>query len=42
MFHDTKPLSHDAKPVYNMLALNDTLKAMTKHDGTDISTVPQD
>ena len=42
MFHDTKPLSHDAEPVYNMLALNDTLKAMTKHDGTDISMVPQD
>ena len=24
------------------LALTNTLNAMTKHDGTDISTVPQD
>ena len=41
-FHDTKPLSHDTEPVYNTLALTNTLKAMTNHDGTDISMVPRD
>ena len=41
-FHDTKPLPHNTQPVYEKLALTNTLNAMTKHDGTDISMVPQD
>ena len=42
MFHDTKSLPHNTEPVYEKLALTNTLKTMTNHDGTDISMVPWD
>ena len=41
-FHDMKPLPHNTEPVYEKLALINILKAMTNHDRTDISMVPQD